>query len=47
MPDAGHDNNPFVLGMIFDSRRSREQAMRSALPNALKSASTWWCPERP
>ena len=32
--------SPFVLGITFASRRSREHAMRSARPKALKSAST-------
>ena len=35
-------SSPFVLGITFASRRSREHAMRSARANALNSASIWW-----
>src|SRR5208283_3541094 len=36
-----------VLGKTLRRRVSRETAKRSARANALNSASTWWCEERP
>ena len=38
--DRISQSSPFVLGITFASRRSREHAIRSARPNALNSAST-------
>src|SRR6202043_1273897 len=40
-------NKPFVLGSTRFNCGSRVAAKRSALANALKIASTWWCDERP
>ena len=45
--DGDFHSSPLVDGSTLRRRLSRETAKRSALANALKIDSTWWCEERP